>query len=57
MINSIKEVTASIYSQLEDYMTKPETQEIIKKAKVATVKIAEKGVSALKDLFKVEDDQ
>ena len=57
MINSIKEVTASIYGQLEDYMTKPETQEIIKKAKVATVKIAEKGVSALKDLFKVEDDQ
>ncbi len=55
MVSSIKEVTASIYSQIEDYMSKPETQETIAKAKVSTVKIAEKGVTALKKLLKVED--
>lgn len=55
MVSSIKEVTASIYSQIEDYMSKPETQETIAKAKISTVKIAEKGVVALKKLLKVED--
>lgn len=55
MVSSIKEVSASIYSQIEDYMAKPETKEMLAKAKVSTVKIAEKGVDALKKLLKVND--
>ncbi len=56
MVASIKEVTASIYEHIEDYLSKPETQEAMTKAKISTVKIAEKGVSVLKKFLKVDDE-
>ena len=44
-----------MYAQIEEYLAKPETQEAIKKAKKTTVKLAEKGLVALKSLLKDED--
>ena len=56
MAASIKEVTTSIYEQVEDFMTRPETKEAMTKAKVSVVKIAEKGVSVLKNVLNVSDE-
>ena len=42
-------------NEIEEYLAKPETQEAIKKAKKTTVKLAEKGLVALKSLLKDED--
>ena len=41
---------------LETYMAKPETQESIRKAKITTVRLAERGLSALKTFLKVEEE-
>lgn len=56
VISSIKEVANSMYVQIEEYLAKPETQETIKKAKKTTIKVAEKGLDALKNLLNVEED-
>lgn len=44
-----------IYHQVEDYMNKEETKQAIKKAKITTVKIAEKGLESLKKLLGEEE--
>ena len=55
-ISSIREVSQSIYKEFETYMAKPETQESIRKAKITTVRLAERGLSALKTFLKVEEE-
>ena len=55
-VSSIREVSQSIRKEIEDYMAKPETQESIRKAKITTVRLAERGLSALKTFLKVEEE-
>ncbi len=52
----IKEFTSSVFEEIEDYLARPENQKTLAKAKVATVKIAEKGISLLKHLLQVSDE-
>ena len=41
--------------KVNDFINRPDVQEAIKKAKITTVKYAEKGVDGLKQILKVED--
>ena len=55
--DKIEKVSKDVYKQVEDFMNREETKEAIKKAKITTVKVAEKGLAALKKALNVEEEK
>lgn len=56
VVSSVKELTASIHQQIDEYLAKPETQAIIKQAKKTALHFAEKSYDALKTLLEEDEE-